>query len=122
MEKGRFPGSLWFRINAEDHDRAILGMTATSPVRTGENVTITVTVENQGWADETCTVTITVDLLPVVSQQVTVLVHEQKTVTLIWNTSGYNPDNYYLGARINPHPFERDTTDNVAYTYVTVTA
>jgi len=121
MEKGRFPGSLWFRINAEVHDRAIVGMTATSPVRTGETVTITVTVENQGWADETATVTISVDMVPIASQQVTLEVHEQKTITFYWDTDGYRPDSYYVEARMAPHPFERDTTDNVAHTKVTIT-
>jgi PKD repeat protein len=122
MEKGRFPGSLWFRINAEDHDRAILGLTATSPVETGETAVIEVTLENQGWADETAIVTLTVDLLPVASQTVTIAVHEQKTITFYWDTTGYNPDSYYLEVKMAPHPFERDTTDNMVSTRVTVTA
>jgi len=121
MEKGRFPGALWFRINAEDHDRAIVSMTATSPVPTGNIVTITVTVKNEGWADETATVTIAVDMVPVGSQVVTVAVHEQKTITFYWDTTGYRPDSYYVEARMSPHPFERDTVDNVAHVSVMVT-
>jgi len=121
MVQGRFPGATWFRINAEDHDRAIVGLTATSPVKTGETAIIEVTLENQGWADEFVTITMTVDLLPVASQQVTIAVHEQKTVVFYWDTTGYNPDSYYIEVKMAPHPFERDTTDNVVSTRVTVT-
>jgi len=120
MESGRFPGEFWFRINAEDHDRAILGMTATSPVTEGETVTITVTVENQGWADETATIILTVDAFQKGTQTVTLAVREQKTVTFTWDTTGYKPDSYYLETRISPHPFERDTTDNTAHAAVIV--
>jgi len=63
----------------------------------------------------------TVDLLPVASQQVTIAVHEQKTVAFYWDTTGYNPDSYYIEVKMAPHPFERDTTDNVVSTRVTVT-
>ena len=121
MERGRFPGTMWFRINAEDHDRSIVGMTATSPVSSGDIVTITVTIENQGWADETGIVSIAVDMVPVGSQEVTVAVREQKTITLYWDTTGYTPDSYYMQAKITPHPFERDTVDNVAYATVMIT-
>ncbi len=120
MEKGRFPGSLWFRINAEDHDRAIIGITATSPVQEGETAIIEVTLKNEGWADETATVTISVDLIPIDSQPVTIAVRETKTITFTWDTTGYAPDSYYIEARIGPHPFERDTTDNVASIRITV--
>jgi len=122
MEKGRFPAALWFRINAEDHDRSIVSMTATSPVISGNNATITVTIENQGWADETAIVSFTVDLNPIASQEVTVAVHQQKTITFTWNTTGYNPDSYFVQVRITPHPFERDTTDNIAQGTIVVTA
>jgi len=121
MESGRFPGELWFRINAEDHDRAIIGMTATSPVVSGEVATITVTVENQGWASETATVFLTADGVPIGSQQVTIGVHEQATLTFYWDTTGYKPDSYYIEAKMAPHPFERDTFDNVAHLSLTIT-
>ncbi len=121
MERGRFPGMMWFRINAEDHDRSIVGMTATSPVSSGDIVTITVTISNQGWADETGIVSIAVDMIPIGSQEVTVAVHEQKTITFYWDTTGYTPDSYYMQAKITPHPFERDTVDNVAYVTVMIT-
>lgn len=121
MVKGRFPGVLWFRINAEDHDRSIVGLTATSPVSSGDIVTITVTIENQGWADETGILSIAVDMVPVGSQEFSVAVREQKTITLEWDTDGYTPDSYYMQAKITPHPFERDTVDNVAYATVMIT-
>ncbi len=121
MEKGRFPGSMWFRINAEDHDRSIIEMTATSPVSSGDIVAITLTIENQGWADETGIVSIAVDMVPVGSQEVTVAVRQQETITFYWDTSGYAPDSYYVQAKITPHPFERDTIDNVAYVTVMIT-
>jgi hypothetical protein len=121
MEKGRFPGALWFRINAEDHDLSIIAMTADSPVPTGTTVAITVTIKNEGWADQTTTVTIAVDMIPVGSEVVTVAVHEEKTITFYWDTTGYRPDSYYVEARMTPHPFERDTVDNVAHVSVMVT-
>jgi len=119
MESGRFPGEFWFRINAEDHDRAILEMTATSPVQPGTTATITLTVENQGWADETFTILLTADDVPIGSQVVTLAVRETKTVVFYWNTPT-KPDSYYIVAKIPPHPFERDTTDNVAHIMITV--
>jgi len=122
MESGRFPGEFWFRINAEDHDRAIVGMTATSPVRTGDTVTVTVVVENQGWAAETATLTLTVDGVPKGTQTVTLEVREQKTVTFLWETTGYKPESYYLEVKISPHPFERDIIDNLAHAVVVVTS
>jgi len=122
MEKGRFPAAMWFRINAEDHDRSIVSMTATSPVVKGQPATITVTIENQGWADETAVVSFAVDLSPIDSQVVTLAVHEQKTITFTWDTGSYNPDSYFIQVRVAPHPFERDTTDNVANGAIVVTA
>jgi len=121
MEKGRFPAALWFRINAEDHDRSIVSMTATSPVKSGDIATITVTIENQGWADETGIVSFAIDLKIIESQVVTVPVREQRTVTFYWDTHGYKADSYFLQVRITPHPFERDTIDNVANGAIVVT-
>jgi len=122
MESGRFPGEFWFRINAEDHDGAIVSMTATSPVVTGQTVTVEVVVENQGWAPETATLTLIVDGVQVGTATVTVEVREQKTVILYWDTTGYRPDNYLLLLRMSPNPFERDTLDNIANAIVMVTA
>jgi PKD repeat protein len=122
MESGRFPGEFWFRINAEDHDRAIISVTATSPVVTGATVTVEVVVENQGWAPETGTLVLIVDGVQIDTATVTLEVHEQKTVTLYWNTTGYRPDNYLLVLRMSPHPFERDTLDNIAHAIVMVKA
>jgi PKD repeat protein len=122
MESGRFPGEFWFRINAEDHDRAIISMTATSPVVTGGIVTVEAVVENQGWAPETATLVLIIDGVQIGTETVTLEVREQKTVTLYWDTTGYRPDNYYLELRMSPHPFERDTIDNIAHATVLVTA
>lgn len=121
MEAGRFPGEFWFRINAEDHDGAIISVTATSPVVTGATVTVDVVVANQGWAPETATLVLIVDGVQIDAETVTVAVREQKTVTLYWNTAGYRPDNYLLMLRLSPHPFERDTVDNLAQAIVVVT-
>ncbi len=122
MESGRFPGEFWFRINAEDHDRAIVSMTATSPVVTGAMVAVELVVENQGWAPETGTLVLIVDGVQVATATVTLAVREQKTVTMYWDTTGYRPDNYLLEVRMSPHPFERDTVDNIAHAVVMVTA
>ncbi len=122
MESGRFPGEFWFRINAEDHDRAIISMTATSPVVTGALVRVDAVVKNEGWAPETATLVLIVDGVQVGTATVTLDVREQKTVTLYWDTTGYRPDNYLLELRMSPHPFERDTTDNLARAVVLVTA
>jgi PKD repeat protein len=121
MESGRFPGEFWFRINAENHDRAIVGMTATSPVESGKPVTVTVVVENQGWAVETATLVLTVDGESKGAQSVTLAVRGQETVKFLWDTTGYKPDSYYLEVKMSPHPFERDTTDNLAHAAVIVT-
>jgi PKD repeat protein len=122
MESGRFPGEFWFRINAEDHDRAILSMTATSPVEAGAVVTVEAVVANQGWAPETATLSLIVDGVQVGTATVTLDVRERQTVILYWDTYGYRPDNYLLELRMSPHPFERDTLDNIAHAVVLVTA
>lgn len=121
MESGRFPGECWFRINAEDHDRAIIGMTAPSPVVKGTTVEVTVVVENQGWAAETATIVFTVDGASKGIQTVTLAVREQKTLMFYWDTTEYVPDNYFLEVKMSPHPFERDTADNLAHVAVIVT-
>jgi hypothetical protein len=122
MESGRFPGEFWFRINAEDHDRSIVSMTATSPVVTGATVAVELVVENQGWAPETATLVLIVDGVQIGTATLTLEVREQKTVTIYWDTTGYRPDNYLLEVRMSPHPFERDTADNIAHAVVMVTA
>jgi len=121
MEGGRFPGEFWFRINAEDHDRAIVSVTATSPVVVGAPVTVEVVVENQGWAPETATLVLIVDGVQIDAETVTLAVREQKTLILHWDTTGYGADNYLLELRMSPHPFERDTIDNIARAVVTLT-
>jgi len=121
MEKGRFPAALWFRINAEDHDRSIVSMTATSPVSSGSIATITIVIENQGWADETGIVSFAIDLATIESKEVSIPVRGQTTVVFYWDTDGYKPDSYFLQVKMTPHPFERDTIDNVAQGAIVVT-
>lgn len=117
---GRFMGEFQFKVYPVNHDRAIIAVTAEpNPAKVGENVAITVTVENQGQQVETFTITVApFGYASFGTATVTLAAGENATRTFTWSTSGLEPGNYVILANIDAHPYERDTTDNTMHVVV----
>jgi len=101
------------------HDVAIINATTSKtgclPVETvgqGYNVTVYVTVENQGNIVETFNVTIYVNISAIRESEVTLNRGETKTLMFVWNTSGFEKGNYTISATADIVLGETDTADN----------
>ena len=93
-------------------------------VGTGLNMSINVTVENQGDLTETFNVTIYVNTTLMAMQYVTDLAPStQAILTFIWNTTGFTKGNYTIRAVASMVPSETDISDNTfmdGWTFVTI--
>jgi len=86
--------------------------TSKTVVGQGYNVSITVTVENQGDYTETFNVTVYAKTTAIVTQTVTLTSGNSKTITFTWNTTGFAKGNYTIWAYAWPVPYETDIEDN----------
>jgi len=96
------------------HDIAVTSVSAFPPsVLNGENVTITVTVENVGMSTETFDVTAFYDSTSIGTQTVASLARdESRGLTFDWETTGVANDTYTIKARAGPVPGETYIDDN----------
>jgi len=103
----------------EQHDVAVIDVTTSKtgcvPMPTvgrGHTANVTVTVENQGGFAETFNVTAFANSSAIGEQQVTLNPGENKTLTFIWDTTGFSYGNYAIKAVADTVPGETDTIDN----------
>jgi hypothetical protein len=104
---------------AEQHDVAVIDVTTSKaggvPMPTVSKwhvANVTVTVENQGGFAETFNVTAFANSSAIGEQQVTLNPGENKTLTFIWDTTGFSYGNYTVKAVADTVPGETDTIDN----------
>ncbi len=104
------------------HDVAVIDVTTSKtgcvPLPTvgeGRTANVTVTVENQGGFAETFNVTAFANSSAIGEQPVTLNPGENKTLTFIWDTTGFSYGNYIVKAVADTVPGETETIDN---TYV----
>jgi parallel beta-helix repeat protein len=110
------------------HDIAITDITAYprygatyEPV---EPISIYVTIENQGHFTEDFNVIVYADRwwggvhIDIGSQTVSLANGASTTLTFTWDTTGIPPGPYWITAEADVVPYEFDTDDNIAYTYV----
>ena len=98
-------------IRFVEHDVAVVSLTAQAEAAVGELVSINVTVANIGSSYEVANVTIRYDTTYIDSQNVTLLVGKNKTVSFTWNTTGVTADTYDINATATI-PVDGDLTDN----------
>jgi len=98
------------------HDIAITNVIPSSTeVTIGENVTIKVTVKNEGSFNETFYVTVYYDNIVIANQTNVALTNgTSTTLTFTWGTKGVSEGTYTISAKAPPVNGERevDTTDN----------
>jgi len=83
------------------HDVAVANIVAPATAIVGENVTIDVTVANEGNFTETFDVIVTANTTQIETQTVTNLVRGARTIlTFTWNTTGITAGNYTLNATV----------------------
>lgn len=102
-----------------NHDVAVINIatskTGCLPMETagqGFNVSVYVTVENQGDSTETFTVTAYANVNIIGTQPVTLNAGDNQILTYIWNTTSFAKGNYTISATADTVPSETDTTDN----------
>jgi parallel beta-helix repeat protein len=95
------------------HDVGITALAASKTVvGQGYNVSISVTVENQGDYTETFNVTIYGNTTEIETREITLSSGNSTTLTFTWNTSGFAKGNYTISAYAWPVSGETDTADN----------
>jgi PKD repeat protein len=96
------------------HDIAVTGVTPLpTTVKTGEPVSINVTVVNEGTEKETFNVTVYYDDTAIGTQTVTELASDaSKSLTFNWDTTDVTAGTYTIKASATTVPGETDTTDN----------
>jgi hypothetical protein len=105
-----------------EHDVAVIAInntkTGCTPMLTsgeGYNLTIYVTVENQGGFAETFNVTTYVNngtAYPIGESTVTLNPADNQTLSFVWDTTGFAKGNYTISATADTVPLESDTADN----------
>jgi len=112
----------FFEYPLKVHDIAVTNVTPSpASVPLGENVSISVTVKNEGTATETFDVTVLYDPTDIETKTVTDLAPENsETLSFTWNTSGVTPGAFTIKVEVPPVSGETDTSDNTATTDVTV--
>jgi len=106
------------------HDVAVVAIDAPAQAEQGDLVSVGVTVQNQGGAAESFTVTLTdaTDATQIGSQQVTDLAPGASTVVSFqWDTASASIQDHTLQAEASTVPDETDTTDNTMTRVVTIT-
>lgn len=97
-------------------DVAVLNVTPSETVvGRGHLVFINVTAANQGDCEETFNVTLYANATSVASRTITIERSASTTITLTWNTTGFDKGNYTIKAEADVVPGETDVADN---TYV----
>jgi KaiC/GvpD/RAD55 family RecA-like ATPase len=80
----------------------------------GQNVNITVIVKNEGSVSENFNVTTFYNSTVIKTETVTNLDPDaERTLYIIWNTTGVSAGNYTIKAEVSGVPDEIDTTDNI---------
>lgn len=105
------------------HDVAVISVTAsTTEVTSGENVTISVAVKNEGTVAETFTVTVYSNNTAIDTQTVTTLAAgSSETLDFVWDTTNATEGNYVIKAEASWVAGETETADNTRTSDVTVT-
>ena len=111
-------------LNPPSHDVAAAALSANpATVFVGEDVTISVTVRNDGTFNEALVqVSVTYDTGSIGSQSISLLIGENKTLTFTWITEGIAPRDDYLVKAEAILDGEADLTNNVRYFSVAVQA
>jgi len=114
-EKTTFVNFTLQRTSALVHDVAVIEITLNpTTVEIGENVTITVIVENQGTETETFNVKVYYDTTEIGTKEVTDLGPDvQRTLTFTWDTTGLDAGDYTIEALATTVLSETDTDDNI---------
>jgi len=86
--------------------------TSKTVVGQGYNVSLSVTVENQGDYTETFNLTVYANETIIETKEVTLTSGNSTTITFTWNTSGFAKGNYTISAVADTVPGETDTADN----------
>lgn len=96
------------------HNIAVTDLSANpNTVKIGQQVSINITVVNEGNFTENFNVTAYYDDTSLQTLEVTDLEPERsKTITIIWNTTGFSHGTYSLKAVASTHPEETITDDN----------
>ena len=102
------------QVHLINHDVAVTSVTLSpTSANIGENVTITVIVENQGTETETFSVKVYYDSTEIGTANVTDLsTYAQKTLTFTWDTTGLDAGDYAIEATASTITGETDTTNN----------
>jgi hypothetical protein len=100
-------------VSGVGHDVAITNLTPKKTIAgKGYGCNITVVTENHGGYAETYNVILYLNGTGVGTIQVTLPVGDSRTITFVWNTSGYAYGGYVPNAYAEPVPGETDTVDN----------
>ena len=126
-------GDTPYNFSENDQDRYPLmkawtniAVQTVSPYKTvvgqGQNVTITVSVQNQGWDAQTTNITVYVNTTIVSTfKNVTIVGRGQATLNFTWQTGTFSRGNYVISAQADPALGETDTTDNTFQNWIIVT-
>ncbi|MDH7563784.1 MAG: Ig-like domain-containing protein [Candidatus Bathyarchaeota archaeon] len=105
--------SLTVYVNNFIHDVVVTDLTPSSNlVNQGEPVNVSVTAANHGAYTETLNVTLYANSTAIASHVLILEPGNFATVSLPWNTTGFNNGNYTLNAKISSVIGEVDTTNN----------
>ncbi len=104
----------------EGHDVAVTAIIAPGSVLLGEQVTVDVTVENQGTFDETFDVELTDGGSPIDSRTVSLAPGASTVAGFTWDTTAASLGDHTLTATAGPVAEETNTTDNSMSKVVTV--
>ena len=103
----------YYTSNGTVPDIAVVNLTSSKTIVVqGYTVVINVSVENQGAGAESFNLTVYANTTAVAFQTVTLESGNSTTVTIIWNTTGFEIGNYTVSAYADPVPGETDTADN----------
>lgn len=101
---------------------AIKGVTSKSIVGQGYTMNISVTVQNQGEAQETFNITVYANDTEVETKQITLSNGTSTILTFTWNTTDFAKGNYTIKVYATAIPGETDTIDNTFINgYITIT-
>lgn len=89
----------------------------------GQNVTITVSVQNQGWDEQTTNLTVYINTTIVSTfKDVALTGRSQTTLNFTWQTSAFARGDYMITTHADPAQNEPDTRDNtLTYSRIVVT-
>jgi subtilisin family serine protease len=118
---GTYEGSICLINKTQVHDVSVTELALSKTVASAyTNVSIYVTIANQGDYQETFNVTVYGNTTPIASQIVTLSGKGSTTIVLIWDTTNLSKGKYTISAYAWPVPGETDT-DNNTYMGGTIT-